>query len=82
MKEHPADSDNADRRNFAVAKQVAEIYFEATGKEPPKAGADGPFQRLLAEVFAALGRHKVDLRGPLKAVHEFRKQQSHVTDLG
>lgn len=71
----PAVSENADRRNRIVAIHVGEIYTRHGKKEPPAAGIDGPFQRLLRSVYICLGRHGVDLRGPLSAVHEFRKNR-------
>ena len=71
---HP-DSKNENRFNTGIAMAVAIVYTSITGREPPKAGADGPFQRLLREVYEAIGRPDVDLRGPLRKVHESRKNR-------
>jgi len=73
--QHQHKSENADMCNQVVALQVAEIYFRIAKREPPKGGADGPFHRLLRGVYRALGRRDVDLRGPLRAVHDFRKNR-------
>ena len=74
LKAHP-DSKNENRRNIVVAIQVAEIYASVAKREPPKAGADGPFQRLLREVYEALGMPDVDLKGPLLKAYEYRKNR-------
>jgi hypothetical protein len=71
----PAKSKNADWYNYRIAVEVAEIYFRVTNLEPPKAGANGPYQRLLRDVYEAVGRRGVDLRGPLRVVHESRKNR-------
>jgi len=71
----PAASLNADRRARGVAVQVSAIYERRTGKAPPKAGLDGPFQRLLRDVFMEMDIQVDDLRGALAAVHEFRKNR-------
>ena len=68
-------SRNANRINIEIATVLAEIYVRITGKDPPRAGTKGPFQRLLHDVYSALGRYDVDLRGPLQKVHEYRKNR-------
>jgi len=68
-------SKNANRINIEIAKVVADIYVRVARKEPPRAGADGPFQRLLSGVYEALDRQGVDVRGPLHKVHEYRKNR-------
>ncbi len=73
--QHQHKSENADMRNQVVALHLYEIYFRIKKREPPKGGADGPFQRLLRAVYMALGRNVNDLRGPLRAVHVFRKNR-------
>ena len=72
---HLPISKNENRRNIAVAIAVADIYFRHTEREPPKAGADGPFQRILRDVYEALGRPGVNLRGSLIKVYEYRKNR-------
>ena len=72
---HLPISKNENRRNIAVAIAVAVIYFDHTERAPPKSGENGPFQRLLRDVYLALGRGNVDLRGPLRKVHEYRKNR-------
>ncbi len=71
---HPV-AKNENRRNIDVALAVSDIFVRETDNEPPKAGADGPFQRLLRDVYTALGRSGVDLRGPLRKVHEYRNNR-------
>ena len=63
---------NENRRSIEVAIVLSEIYFRIKQREPPKSGTNGPFQRLLHEVYEALGMQVVDLRGPLRKVHEYR----------
>ena len=75
INQHQPKSENADLRNQVVALHVGEIYFRTTKREPPRGGADGPFQRLLRDIYAALGRQVADLRGPLRSVHDFRKNR-------
>lgn len=69
----PSAHANADRRARTVAVQVARIWTKRLGEEPPRAGAEGPFQRLLRDVFAVLGIDRSGLRGVLAAVHDSRK---------
>ncbi len=76
---HPKDSKNLDWLNHRVAVEVAEIYVRITKREPPKGGTNGPFQRLLHKVYGALGRPVENLRGPLRKVHEYRKNRHSST---
>ncbi len=66
---------NENRRSIEVAIVLSEIYFRITKCEPPKGGRKGPFQRLLHDVYEALGMQVVDLRGPLRKVQEYRKNR-------
>ncbi len=68
-------SKNVNAANLQIAILVSDIYISVTKREPPKAGPNGPFQRLLREVYLALDRPNVDLRGPLRKVHEYRKNR-------
>ncbi len=70
---------NENRRNIEVAIALSEIYVRVTNLEPPKGGLEGPFQRLLFNVYTALGRGSVDLRGPLRKAHEYRKNRHSCT---
>jgi len=73
--QHQHVSDKTNIRNDVVALHLGEIYFRIKQREPPKGGANGPFHRLLRNVYMALGRNVNDLRGPLRTVHVFRKNR-------
>lgn len=73
LRDHPAQCRNAEWRNRDVTAAVAEFYSGHTHRDPPRSGkSDGPFQRLLKDVFTALGRPNVDLRGPMNWLHAHR----------
>ena len=75
LKMRSPKSKNVNAANLQIAILVSDIYIRVTKREPPKGGATGPFQRLLREVYLALDRPNVDLRGPLRTVHEYRKNR-------
>jgi hypothetical protein len=72
---HHSSHENTNLRRNMVAMLLSEIYYDITENEPPRGGPEGPFQRLLRITYTALGHPTNDLRGPLRAVHEFRKNR-------
>ena len=66
---------NENRRSIKVAIVLSEIYFRVTKREPPKAGTNGRFQRLLHKVYEALDLPVKNLRGPLRKVYEYRQNR-------